>query len=234
MSTIGIQRKRLFADLLFDGVRRKLICWPNRNGFYYVLDRVTGQFLTGTPFVEMNWARGLTSQGRPIPETASSTAGAITKPGYQGATIWQPAAFNPALQLIYINAIEAASVYTKSAPDHITRGEHGYLTGSGGSIINPVTTVVRALDAATGAKRWEHYSRATKEVNVTGGVLATAGGLLFGASDGSLFALDAVTGKELWSVSLGGMTVAPPISFALEGQQVIAVFAGRAMFVFGL
>ena len=94
--------------------------------------------------------------------------------------------------------------------------------------------MVRALDAVTGAKRWEYYQQPTKEQYIIGGMLATAGGLVFGASVGSLFALDAVTGKELWSVGLGGMTVAPPISFALEGQQVIAVFAGRAMFVFGL
>jgi alcohol dehydrogenase (cytochrome c) len=224
----------ILADLLIDGVKRKAICWPNRNGIYYVLDRVNGQFLKGTPFVEINWAQGLTSQGKPILATPSTGAGAITKPGYQGATIWQPAAFNPALELIYINAIEAASVFTKSAPDRVTRGEHGYLTGSGGSIINPVTTVVRALDAATGVKRWEHYLQPTKELNVTGGMLAAAGGLVFGSSGGSLFALDAVSGRELWSVGLGGMTVAPPISFALQGRQAIAVFAGRAMFVFSL
>jgi alcohol dehydrogenase (cytochrome c) len=224
----------ILADLLIDGVERKVICWPNRNGFYYVLDRITGQFLTGTPFVEINWTKGLTSQGRPTPATANSGAGALTKPGYQGATIWQPAAFNPRLGLIFIDAIEAASIFTKSAPDRIAHGQHGYFTASGGSIVGPVTTVVRALDAATGGKRWEHYSQPTKEQYIIGGMLATAGGLVFGASEGSLFALDAVTGKELWSVGLGGMTVAPPISFALEGQQVIAVFAGRALFVFGL
>jgi outer membrane protein assembly factor BamB len=65
-------------------------------------------------------------------------------------------------------------------------------------------------------------------------MLTTAGGLVFGASAGRLIALDAVTGKELWSVHLGGITIAPPISFTLEGQQVIAVYAGRAMFLFGL
>ena len=224
----------ILADLLIDGLERKVICWPNRNGFYYVLDRVTGQFLTGTPFVEINWAHGLTSLGRPIPAAANTVRGEITKPGYRGATIWQPAAFNPKLGLIFIDAMEGASIFTKTAPDHIPpRGPHGYFVGSGGSPVGPVTTVVRALDAATGAKRWEYSTQPTEEPYF-GGMLATAGGLVFGASGGSLFALDAVTGKELWSVSLGGMTVAPPISFTLEGQQVIAVFAGRAMFLFGL
>lgn len=224
----------ILADLLINGSERKVICWPNRNGFYYVLDRVTGQFLAGVPFVEQNWAQGLTPQGRPILINTNRGAGALTKPGYQGATIWQPAAFNPALGLIFIDAIEGAGIFTKSASNDARRGEHGYYVGSAGSIAGPVTPVVRALDAATGAKRWEYDQQPSNAQFIIGGMLATAGGLVFGASEGSLFALDAATGKKLWSVSLGGITVAPPISFTLEGQQVIAVFAGRAMFVFGL
>jgi alcohol dehydrogenase (cytochrome c) len=229
----------ILADLLIDGLERKVICWPNRNGFYYVLDRITGQFLTGTPFAEVNWAQGLTSRGRPIPANVNTLneRGRITKPSVGGATNWQPAAFNPTLGLIFIHASEGASVFTKSASDRITRGEHGYAVGSGGSIFGPVTTVVRALDAATGAKRWEYYSLPAKGFEIggnVGGMLATAGGLVFGATAGSLFALDAVTGKELWSVHLGGRTIAPPISFTLEGKQVIAVYVGRALFLFGL
>src|SRR5271155_2962871 len=82
----------ILADLLIDGLDRKVICWPNRNGFYYVLDRVTGQFLLGVPFVEQNWAEGLTSAGRPIPsdQNTVSETGTLTKPGCTGGTIWQP------------------------------------------------------------------------------------------------------------------------------------------------
>jgi len=225
----------ILADLLIGGLERKVICWPNRNGFYYVLDRVTGQFLAGTPFVEVNWAQGLTSRGRPIPTNANtvSEGGRVTKPGVAGGANWQPAAFNPAGGLIFVPAIEGQSVFTKSTSDRIIRGEHGYFTGSGGSILGPLIRVVRALDAATGAKRWEYHPRLGKGTDF-GGLLATAGGLVFGTSGGSLFALDAATGKELWSVGLGGETWAPPISFTSEGQQVIAVWAGRAMFLFGL
>ena len=81
----------ILADLLINGIVRKVICWPNRNGFYYVLDRLTGEFLVGAPFVELTWAKGLTSKGRPIPsDTANvSTAGRLTKPGINGATNWQ-------------------------------------------------------------------------------------------------------------------------------------------------
>ena len=84
----------ILADLVIGGLERKVICWPNRNGFYYVLDRVTGQFLAGTPFVEVNWAEGLTSRGRPIPTNANTVSGGgrITKPGVAGGVNWQPVA----------------------------------------------------------------------------------------------------------------------------------------------
>jgi alcohol dehydrogenase (cytochrome c) len=226
----------ILADLLIDGAERKVICWPNRNGFYYVLDRVTGQFLAGTPFVEMNWAQGLTSQGRPIPADAGtvSEVGRVTKPGVIGGVNWQPGAFNPERRLIFVPAIEGQSVFTKSAAGRVTRGEKGMFAGSGGSMVGPVIKVVRALNAATGAKQWEYRPPRGKTFGGFGGLLATAGGLVFGASGASLFALDAATGKELWYVGLGGDTWAPPITFTSEGRQLIAVWAGRGLFVFGL
>jgi alcohol dehydrogenase (cytochrome c) len=239
----------ILADLMINGSERKVICWPNRNGFYYVLDRVTGQFLVGTPFVEVNWAKGLTSGGRPIPADAGTVTGGgrVTKPGVYGGMNWEPAAFNPTLSLVFVNATEGQSVFTKSAANRITPGaEKGFFPGSGGSLLGPLTQVVRALDAATGAKRWEHPLRLGESIDNSGknarrgkgidngGMLATAGGLVLGTSRGSLFALDAATGKELWSVALGGQTQAPPISFTLGRQQVIAVLAGQAMFLLGL
>ena len=223
----------ILADLFIDGLARKVICWPNRNGFYYVLDRVTGQFLAGKPFVEINWTLGLTSGGRPIPGNADTltAGGRLMKPSVGGGANWQPAAFNPAQRLIFIPAIESQSIFTKSAANRVTPGKAGFFTGSGGSFVGPFATVVRALDAATGAKRWEYRP---PPANGFSGLLATAGGLVFGASGTWLFALDAVTGKELWRVGLGGDTYAPPISFMSERHQVIAVSAGRAMFLFGL
>ena len=159
---------------------------------------------------------------------------ALRNPASVGGVNWQPAAFNPALGLIFVHAIEGAiRFYEIRTRSYYPRGRRIF-TGSGGSALGPSPNVVRALDAATGAKRWEYYTPPAGERLTIGGMLATAGGLVFGTSGGSLFALDAATGKELWSVGLGGHTRAPPISFTLEGQQVIAVLAGRAMFLFGL
>ena len=101
---------------MINGVHRKVICWANRNGFYYVLDRVTGEFLTGVPFVEQNWAKGLDSKGRPILTDGSkvSNSGRLTKPGFEGGTNWQNTALDKKRGLIFVHATESASVFTKA------------------------------------------------------------------------------------------------------------------------
>jgi alcohol dehydrogenase (cytochrome c) len=225
----------ILADILIKGAKRKVICWPNRNGFYYVLDRITGEFLLGEAFVEQNWAEGLTATGRPIPLKHSeiSAAGRLISPGVIGGMNWQPAAFDPRKGLIFVPAVEGASVFSKS--DNIARGKTGRLAGSAGADTEPPKLFVRALDVATGARRWE-YSSGHEKMPDHSGLLATAGGLVFGASEGAFFALDADTGQELWRVplALGEFTEAPPISFALDGRQEIAILAGSALVVFGL
>jgi len=225
----------ILADLLIDGTKRRVICWANRNGFYYVLDRVTGKFLTGVPFVEQNWAEGLDSTGRPRLASGQSTSstGQLIRPGVLGGTNWQNPAYDEKRELVFVPATEAAGVFTKSTnPRH---GDRGTYAGSAGSQQEPSLPVVRALDPATGARRWEHFSPRTEgNPGQSSGLLATEGGLVFGASAGYLFALDSTTGRELWRVFLGGGTYAPPISFSVEGRQVIVVSAGHAFFTFGL
>jgi alcohol dehydrogenase (cytochrome c) len=224
----------ILADLLINGKNRKVICWANRNGFYYVLDRVTGEFLTGAPFVVQTWAKGLDSTGRPILDDSDdvSNAGRIVRPGISGGTNFQNPAFDQQRGLVFVPATESASVFTKSL--HAARGERGYFGASAATDTNIQTTVVRALDAATGTKKWEYFSRPTDNPFYYSGLLATGGGLVFGCSGGSLFALDSTTGREVWRVFLGGDTRAAPISFMVDGKQVIAVSAGRSLFVFGL
>jgi len=223
----------ILADLLINGEVRKVICWANRNGFYYVLDRVTGAFLAGVPYVEVNWAVGLTPAGRPILSEGAkvTTSGRRTKPGTDGGTNWQNSAFDQKRGLIFVPATLGSTIFTKRLSDKIMREPNGLMYGSGWTEAEPSVRLVRALDAATGQRKWE-YSAATSIRY--GGLLSTEGGVVFGAAGGFCFALDADTGREVWRLSLGGNTAAAPISFAIDGRQVIAVAAGRALFVFGL
>ncbi len=226
----------VLADLLIKGVLRKVICWPNRNGFYYVLDRGTGQFLAGVPFVEIDWAKGLNAAGRPILADVAkvSTAGRNTRPGISGGTNWQNPAFDPKRGSIFIPATESSSIFSKLPPDRvIDNGRTRLYIGSGWSQVGPVTHEVVALDAASGQLKWK-YLAASAEGTDYSGLLSTDGGLVFGASGGMFFALDADTGREVWHISLGGTTKSSPISFTVDGQQMIALSAGRSLFVFEL
>lgn len=230
----------IIADIPINRVLRRVLCIPDRNGFYYVLDRTTGEFLVGVPFVEENWAKGLDSAGRPIlsPNGESSASGRIIRPGAGGGINWQNTAFDTKTGVIFVPATEGAAIFTKSP--HPERGDLGFYPGSsGGDYVMPEEHVVRALDAATGTKKWERWERTlpnSKKSLARGysGLLATGGGLIFGASGGFIFAIDSATGNELWRVYLGGDTYAPPISFTVDGHQVILISAGRALFMFGL
>ena len=225
----------ILADLMIKGVLRRVLCVPDRNGFYYVLDRTTGEFLLGVPFVEENWAKGLDSAGRPILSSHNdlTPAGRLTKPGSEGGTNWQNAAFDDKSRLIFIPATEGASVFTKSPNPR--RGNMGFYPGSSGTAGEyDLISVVRALDATTGLKKWEHFSPPGSKEHGYSGLLATGGGLVFGESGGFAFAVDSANGRELWRVALGGDTAAAPISFAVDGRQVVLLSAGQSLFLFGL
>ena len=225
----------ILADLTINGALRKVLCVPDRNGFYYVLDRTNGEFLVGVPFVEVNWATGLDSAGRPILTSHAdlTSEGRLTKPGSGGGINWQNAAFDEKSGLIFVPATEGASVFTKSAKPR--RGNMGFYPGSSGTAGEyDQVSVVRALDAATGVKKWERFAPPGGKERGYSGLLATGGGLVFGESGGFAFALNAATGEELWRVSLGGDTSAPPISFNLDGHQVVLLSAGQSVFLFGL
>jgi alcohol dehydrogenase (cytochrome c) len=224
----------ILADLTINGRVQPVVCWPNRNGFYYVLDRTNGRFITGVAYVEQNWTPGLDASGRPRPldSRPGSDRGRLVRPG-GGGTNWQNAAFDAARSLVFVPATEGASVFTNAR--QARRAGQGLFLGSWGEATEGPTPVVRALDAATGARRWEKYSAPLGGgPRSYSGLLATGGGLVFGASGGSVFALESDTGREVWTASLGGDSRAAPITFTIDGRQVIAVSVGRSMFVFGL
>ena len=160
--------------------------------------------------------------------------GRLIKPGVIGGMNWQPAAFDPQKGLIFVPAVESASVFTKSDPDKIVRGKTGLLLGSGGVGRRAANLLGTRTRCCNWCEKMGIPRPTRSEFRNHSGLLATAGGLVFGASSGVLFALDAATGQELWRLPVGGNTLAAPISFKLEGRQVIAVLAGQSLIVFGL
>ena len=219
-------------DAQLGGRERKLLAQTNRNGFYYVLDRETGEFLTGRPYAKQTWADGLDAKGRPIVRkgTDPSVEGNLVFPNIQGASNWPSASYSPQTKLFYQAAREMGTVYFK--------GEARYkagtaFTGGGGLAVNgdPAWGAVRALEATTGKIKWEFKLLSPGWTSL----LSTAGGLVFaGTEEGNFFALDAENGKPLWDIQLGGAVRGIPISFAIDGKQYVAISAGYALFVFGL
>jgi alcohol dehydrogenase (cytochrome c) len=226
----------VLVDAPYQGKTRKLLLHADRNGFYYVLDRVTGEYLHGTPFVKMlNWATGLDKKGRPIrvPGIEPSLQGTKTCPATSGATNWMSPAFNPDTRLFYVVAQEGCGINTKSR-DTFRPGGFPYMaTGYIESPEEPWQMYVRALDFATGELRWEYKQVGSRRYGA--GVLSTAGGLLFAGDDqGLLTALDAKTGKALWHFNTGQTISASPMAYSFKGKQYVAIAAGSNVVTFAL
>jgi len=223
----------ILADLEFDGEMRKVMMWANRNAFYYTIDRETGEFLIGKPYANQTWAEGLDENGRPIrvPGTSPTEEGVVVAPSIGGATNWWSPAYSPRTELFYVNAYDGEQKYFKRDEDYV-EGER--FTGGGGENVLPqdaYQSAIRAIDPRTGDVRWEFLL----QPRATAGVLATAGDLVFsGGVDGYFYALDAVSGRELWHIQLGGRVHSAPMSYAVDGQQYVTVAAGNVVYTFGL
>lgn len=226
----------ILTNLDIDGVRRKVICWANRNGYYYVLDREKGKFIRGMPFVPINWSRGLDASGRPILNDTGeqSVSGRRTFPGVGGATNWYPPAYDPARQLVFVQSNDQSTIFSKTPAEKLEYRRGQFYLGSGAATVDEPNFAVRALRASTGEVVWTYQESPLTEANGVAGLLSTAGGLVFGAAGGNLFALDAATGMERWKQPLGDNTQAPPITFSLDGRQVVLVWSGRTLNLFAL
>jgi alcohol dehydrogenase (cytochrome c) len=212
----------MIADRSVDGREERRIVWANRNGFYYVLDRATGAFLRGVPFVRENWAKGLDAHGRPIlAPTSRSVQGQVVFPSARGGTNWWPPSYDPDLGLTFIPALEQGMTFFPTA-ETLPSSESSFYTA------------VRAVDAYSGKLVWEHRERERTGDSTVSGMLSTRGGLVFGAADGQFFALDARSGKTLWSAGIAGSTYAAPVTFSVGGQQYVSVVIGRSLLTFAL
>ena len=204
-----------------------------RNAFYYVLDRETGEFLTGQAFAKQTWAKGLDAKGRPIvlPDTTPTPGGNYVCPDAAGAANWGSPSYDATNNLFIVSVREACATYTSVTRDPIP-GE-GF-TGGGQKLDPKIGTpgAVRALDALTGATKWNFPLQVGSSAT---GVLATAGGVVFASSnDGNLIALEARTGRYLWHYYTGANIVASPMSYAVGGKQYVGIASQSAIFVFAI
>lgn len=239
----------LLVDMLWNGVPSKLMLWANRNGYFYVLDRVTGKYLLGKSYVKVNWSSGLDANGRPIP--TPQPEGMPTWPGNQGATNWYPPSYSPRTGLFYFASWEDyATIYRAEEQEYepgraFLGGGFTVLTpaqgapGVGIGRTNPINTwtnevghaALLAMDPNTGEAKWKYEQFDVSD----SGMLTTASDLLFtGGREGHFHALDARTGSLLWKASLGGQIVMAPITFMVDGVQYITVVSGHAMSTFAL
>lgn len=223
----------ILADLDYDGQSRKVMMWANRNAFFYVLDRETGEYLLGKPFARQTWAQGLDENGRPIrvPDMFPTPEGIVVSPSVLGGTNWWSPAYSPRTGLFYVNAFDGEAEFFKREDKH----QEGIRFAGGGpqavSAIDNYFNAIRALDPKTGERRWEFSITPQSRA----GILATAGDVIFsGGVDGYFFALDAKTGKELWHISLGRLVQAAPITYSVDNQQFVTIAAGNVVYTFGL
>jgi alcohol dehydrogenase (cytochrome c) len=225
----------VLVDAVVDKSKRKLLAWANRNGFYYLLDRTTGEFLLGAPFVKQTWADGLDSKGRPRvrAESRPTPQGTLIYPGVAGGTNWWSPAYDPELGLFYVPTIDRPGIFY-SSPDEPADNLGEILGGMTGPVPNEGTLAVKALEVKTGRVRWQYTLPSHRTYNEMAGLMSTAGRLVFGGNDESLVALNAETGAELWRFEAGGQIVAAPVSYQLAGRQYIAVAAGRSILAFAL
>lgn len=225
----------VLVDTKFKNKPRKLIVTANRNGFLYILDRTTGQYLYSKQFMKrMNWAKGIDKNGRPISNNLIPDArGVLVCPGIVGATNWYSPSYDPQTNMFYFRSLEACDViYAKNEP--FQEGQPYYSTGARRPPGNvPNEGYINAFDL-------NHLDFAWRDRQIGGrqawaGVMTTAGGLVAFGNDTNEFEMDdARTGKPLWAFKLGQPMHASPMSYGIEGKQYFAVAAGDDVFAFAL
>jgi alcohol dehydrogenase (cytochrome c) len=222
----------VLIDGEFEGKQRKLLALANRNAFYYLIDRETGEYLLGEEYSYQTWAEGIDDLGRPIVKlnTEPTREGNLIWPSLQGATNWFSPSYNPNTGQFFVPNRRMGAVYYKADVEY-TPGAP-FLGGGEQALDGDLATgAIVALDAMTGKQEWE-FELLTPPWS---GVMATAGGLVFGSSaEGVFFALDAATGDPLWNFNSGAHIRTNPMGFAVDDHQRVAVVGGRTLFVFGL
>ena len=226
----------VLVDAPYEGKMRKLLVQADRNGFYYVLDRTTGQFLHATQLAtNVNWASGFTVEGRPLRVLNSEPSLTGTKicPSSTGATNWMSPAYNPQTGLFYFVALEGCGMATKNT-ETFRPGGFQYRAGGDVLLTGEIWRVyVRALNLTTGKQVWEQER--IDSTSLGGGLLSTAGGVIFsGEINGEFVALNANTGAPVWHFNTGQRINAQPMTYLVAGTQYVCIASASDVFSFAL
>ena len=225
----------MLLDLTLDGRRRKVLTQAAKNGFFYAIDRVSGQFISAFPFVKVNWAKGVDDSGRPMvnPEAYYDTEPLAVYPTGGGAHNWAPMSFNPDTGLVYIPA--SYTSYTYQADDEYKKGSNGDVrTNAEPRQIKAPAIGPSAPDGVRGGlQAWDPVKhtlvwRGDGGGGIGGGTVTTGGNLVFQTSnDGRFAAWSADKGEKLLEIQSGRPGMGPPITYEIDGKQYVAFMGGR-------
>lgn len=231
--------ENVLADVTVNGKPMKIALEADRNGFAYAVDRETGKFVWGLPFVKkVNWTKGLDPEtGKPSEyEPGQGVQHYVSEhtpskdhpevdicPGNMGGKNWPPTAFNPTLNRWYIPVIESCNHIKMEATKAGSYKPREFFTGGGPSQNVRITGSVTAIDVTTG----KEVGKAETQYPMIGGLLATPELVFAGSPDGAIMAFDAKTLQKLWQFNTGAGVNAPPMSFSVDGKQYIAVLVGQ-------
>jgi quinohemoprotein ethanol dehydrogenase len=218
----------ILADLEIGGQTRKTIMQAPKNGFFYVLDRETGEFISGEPYAKVTWAEGLDATGRPIEAAGQDYAGGLTfvYPTFYGAHNWQSMSFNPGTGLVYIPVHEILGAYFQDPNYRESKIDFNVATHFDVFAAFPPEAVSGHLLAWDPVRQREAW-RVPHGMPWNGGTLTTAGNLVFqGTADGRFVAYRADDGRTLWVDHVETGIIAAPVTYAIDGVQYVSVLAG--------
>ena len=222
----------ILIDAVIKGKKRKLVSTAARNGYFFTLDRVTGEHMVTSKYgLTTNWAKSIDAKGtvRRDPGKDPIVPGALVSPMAGGTVNWEPPAYSPDTGLFYVSERNTFSIFYLTDPD--PRGSMG-LGGKDEVAVGSHGSFLTAIDPKTGKIAWRH--RYPIGNGGGGGLLATAGKLVFaGDAGGNIVAHDAVTGKPLWNSRIGNVTNTP-ITYRIDGRQYLLVATGDNLFSFVL
>jgi len=224
----AVQTPILF-DAMYKGKERKLLAQASRNGFFFLLDRTTGEHLVTAPYINQDWAKGINAKGQPIedPTKEPQTDGALASPASGGGTNWYSPSYSPDTGLFYVNTEQSYSIFyltdTSPKPEGFAGRDSGVWSQA----------ALKAIEPETGKIKWSHAY--TPLQGTSAGILTTAGHLLFTGDPYHHFvAFDPANGRILWHVGLDRNVSNGAITYELDGHQYVVVSAGDDLYAFSL